>query len=283
MIFHRMRGLKKQSTTGRVRHRRRLGVLEGLEGRVLLTGSPTIYTVDLTSDTGSGSNNKGDLLYCVTQANANPNAAGSEIQFDPMVFNAAAPKRITLANTLVLDETAGPEMIVGPGASVVTISGNNAVQVFSVLGDTMAALSGLTVSQGNTNQDGGGINNQGTLTVTSCTFGNNSTIGTGGGIANDGTLTITNSTFETNSAGFGGGIENEGTLSVIGSTIEHNTATFGGGIDNDENGTLTLTTTTFSLNTATSRGGGIFNSGASPLTVSGSTFSSNSAGPGPGR
>ena len=117
MIFHRMRGLNKQSTTGRTRHRRRLGVLEGLEGRVLLSGSPTIYTVDLTSDTGSGSNNKGDLLYCVTQANANSNAAGSEIQFDPTVFNAAAPKTITLANALVLDETAGSEVIDGPGGA----------------------------------------------------------------------------------------------------------------------------------------------------------------------
>ena len=163
-----------------------------------------------------------------------------------------------------------------------TISGNNAVQVFSVSSDTGAALSGLTISQGNTNQGGGGINNQGTLTVTSCTFSNNSTIATGGGIENDGTLTITNSMFETNSAEFGGGIENEGTLSVTGSTIESNTAAFGGGIDNDENGTLTLTSTTFSLNTATSHGGGIFNSGASPLTVTGGTFSDNSAQSGGG-
>ena len=257
-------------------------MLEGLEARALLSGSPTVFTVDLTSDNGTGSGTTGDLPYCITHANANTSSAGSEIQFDPTVFNPAAPKTITLANALVLDETAGPEAIDGPGASSVTISGNNAVEVFRVLGDSTATLSGLTVSQGNTNQGGGGIDNGGVLTVTSCTFSNNSTTATGGGIENDGTLTITNSMFETNSAEFGGGIENEGTLSVTGSTIESNTAAFGGGIDNDENGALTLTSTTFSLNTATSRGGGISNSGASPLTVTGGTFSDNSAQSGGG-
>jgi hypothetical protein len=262
--------------------RRRISVLEALEPRTLLTGSPTIFTVDLTSDAGTGSDNKGDLLYCVAQANANTNTAGSEIEFDPTVFNAAAPKTVTLANTLVLDETAGPEVIDGPGASVVTISGNNAVEAFSVEGDSTPTLSGLTVSKGDTNQGGGGIDNSGVLTVTNCAFSNNSTTAAGGGIENDGTLSITSSTFETNSAEFGGGIENEGTLSVAGSTIESNTATFGGGIDNDENGTLTLTSTTFSLNFATGRGGGIFNSGASPLTVTGSKFSNNSAQSGGG-
>jgi hypothetical protein len=281
MIRHRMRDWKAWSPSApnkeRARHRRRHCVLEGLEGRTLLSGSPTVFTVDLTSDNGTGSGTTGDPLYCITHANANTNTLGSEIQFDPTVFNSAAPKTITLANALVLDETAGREVIDGPGASVVTISGNNAVQVFSVSSDTQAALTGLTVSQGNTNQGGGGINNQGTLTVTSCTFSNNSTTATGGGIENDGTLTITNSTFETNSAEFGGGIENEGTLSVTGSTIESNAAAFGGGIDNDENGALTLTSTTVSSNTATSRGGGIFNSGVSPLTVTGGTFSNNSA------
>jgi predicted outer membrane repeat protein len=262
--------------------RRRISVLEALEARTLLSGSPTIFTVDLTSDAGTGSDNKGDLLYCVTQANANTNAAGSEIQFAPTVFKAAAPQTVTLAKTLVLDETAGPEVIDGPGASVVTISGNNAVQVISVLGDSTATLSGLTVAEGNTNQGGGGIDNGGVLTVTNCAFSNNSTTAAGGGIENDGTLSITSSTFLSNSAGFGGGIENERTLSVTGSTIESNTATFGGGIDNDENGTLTLTTTTFSSNSATGRGGGIFNSGPSPLTVTGSTFSNNSARSGGG-
>ena len=63
---------------------------------------PTIYTVDLTSASGTGSGNTGDLVYAVGLANANPNIAGSEIEFDPSVFS--SPRTITLAATLVLSE-----------------------------------------------------------------------------------------------------------------------------------------------------------------------------------
>ncbi len=135
MFRHMLRGLEMRARAARrrshVRHGNRLWALEGLEDRVLLSGT-TIFTVDLTSANGTGSGTTGDLRYCVSQANANPNTAGSEIQFDPTVFNPATPKTITLSSTLELTETAGPETIDGPGASVVTISGNNAVEVFSV-------------------------------------------------------------------------------------------------------------------------------------------------------
>ncbi len=62
-----------------------LGV-ECLEDRVLLAGRPTAYTVNLTSATGQGDGNSGDLVYVVTQANKNSNPAGSLITFDPAVF-----------------------------------------------------------------------------------------------------------------------------------------------------------------------------------------------------
>jgi hypothetical protein len=42
------------------------------------------------------------------------------------------PQTITLTGTLELSEIAGPEVIDGPGASVVTISGGNAARVFQV-------------------------------------------------------------------------------------------------------------------------------------------------------
>ncbi len=251
-------------------------MLEGLENRTLLSGSPTIYTVDLTTDTGTGSDNKGDLLYCITQANANTNAAGSEIEFDPTVFQVATQQSITLSATLDLLETAGPEVIDGPGASDLKITGNDTVQVFSVSSDTTATLSGLTIWGGMTNQDGGGIDNLGTVTVTSCTF-NSNTGSAGGGVANDGMMTITNSTLVNNSADFGGGIENEGTLTVTGSQFQTNTATFGGGVDNEDGGTATLTSTTLTSNSASSFGGGIYYSGTSPLTVTNCTLSKNTA------
>ena len=84
-----------------------------LEERALLSGSPTYYTVNLTSDTGASSGTdaatgdpSGDILWAVTQANANPNTAGSVVNFDPTVF--ATPQTITLSGTLELSESAGP-------------------------------------------------------------------------------------------------------------------------------------------------------------------------------
>ena len=241
--------------------------------RPVVSASPTVYIVDLTSDTGaSTSATEGDILYCVTQANANTNLAGSEIEFDPTVFSAATPQTITLSSTLELNPPSGPELIEGPGASIVTVSGNGgvgAIDVFSVDNDVTATLSGLTISHGDI-----GIDNAGTLTVTNCTIDNN----LGGGIANTGTMTVTNSTIDDNgeavSGTFGGGIDNTGTLTVTDCTLSGNSAGAGGGIDNS--GPLTITGSTLSGNSAKVFGGGIDNS--APLTVTGSTIEENSVG-----
>lgn len=63
-----------------------------------------------------------------------------------------------------------------------------------------------------------------------------------------------------------------GTLSVSGITIEDGLADAGGGIYNG--GTLTITASTLSENSASDAGGGIYNSGT--LTISASTLSGNS-------
>ncbi len=98
------------------------------------------------------------------------------IQFDPTVFSASTPQTITLTSTLELSGPSGPEVIEGPGANVVTISGNNAVQVFHVGSATTATITGLTIADGNggANHSGSGIDNQGMLTVAGCTIADNS-------------------------------------------------------------------------------------------------------------
>ena len=156
--------------------------------------------------------------------------------------------------------------IQGPGAGLLTISGNNATTVFTINSGSVT-ISGLTVAYGSAsaNQAGGGIQILGgTVTVTACTLSNNSAA-SGGGIANSGTLIVSNSTFSGNSAGtYGGSIENRGTLTVTNSTFSGNSATYGGAIDN-ESGAATLDNTTVSANSAESSGGGIFNNtGSSP-------------------
>ena len=241
--------------------------------RPVVTSSPTVYIVDLTSDSGaSTSADEGDILYCVTQANANTNLAGSEIEFDPTLFSTATPQTIKLSSTLVLSPPSGPEVIEGPGASIVTVSGNGGVGVvgvFSVAGGVTVSLSGLSISQGDV-----GIANAGTLTVTNSTIDNN----LGGGIDNTGTMTVTNSTIDNNGAavsGFlGGGIDNTGTMTVTDCTLSGNSAGSGGGIDNS--GPMTITGGTLSGNSAKVFGGAIDN--YAQLTITGSTIEENSVG-----
>ena len=102
------------------------------------------------------------------------------------------------------------------------------------------------------------------MSLTSVTVSGNSAGGQlGGGILNQGTLTLTNSTVSGNSSTFstsplggtgGGGIHNDnsGTMTLINSTVSGNT---GGGIRSD--GTMTMTNSTVSGNTAEFSGDGI--------------------------
>ena len=253
----------------------------------MLSGTPTVYTVDLTSADGAGSNSSGDLVFVIKQANGNTNPAGSEIRFDPAVFS--TPKTITLSSTLELSEPVGPEVIDGPGASLVTISGNKKVGVFQVDQGVTATIAGLTISGGSA-EFGAGIYDKGILTVDSSTISNNVATGPGGGIYILGLfyfveVAVNSSTIASNSAVTGGGIQNDsGLLNVSGSLISGNSADFGGGIYNTGTGgnallgTATVTTCTISGNSANPTngyGGGIDNSGI--MHVTSSTISSNTA------
>ncbi len=208
----------------------------------------TTYTVtDLTdsaTDTGS-------IRYAVNQVNAG--TGGDTIDFS----GAGASGTITLTNgTLLIKQSV---TITGPGANLLTISGNKLYEVFLINSGVTASISGLTIANGSSS-NGGGIANYATLTVSNSTFSGNSA--SGGGIFNDsGTLTVSNSTFSgnTTNGGYGGGIYNKGgTSTVSNSTFSGNTAGLGGGILNN-GGTLKVSNSTFSGNTAQS-GGGIANS-----------------------
>jgi len=118
---------------------------------------------------------------------------------------------------------------------------------------------------------GGGVYNTGTLSIINGTIIGNSAstpdtyadMGWGGGIANFGTATVTRSNISDNftgRAGMGGGIMNyNGTLTLTSSIVSLNTAGVGGGISNS-NGTLTVLDCIISDNLARSGvGGGIQN------------------------
>ncbi|WP_165233844.1 right-handed parallel beta-helix repeat-containing protein [Aquisphaera insulae] len=280
-------GSRRPASLARQRARRggRIGVLERLEARSLLSGTPTLYTV---TDLGDRVDDLGSLRHAIAAANADANPAGSLVTFDPALFD--APRTIGLASTLELSGTAGPMVIQGPGAGLLTISGNDAVRVMQVDAGVVGTISGLTVSRGlaptvGLAGVGGGLYNAGTLEARGITVRDCSALpGYGGGIYNAGTMTIVGSTIAGNRTVFsGGGIWNDTgrTMTIVGSTISGNTTTtFGGGIYNS--GTLGIVGSTLSGNTSGYDAGAIENTSDGRLTITSSTLAGNSSGNGAG-
>ena len=104
---------------------------------------------------------------------------------------------------------------------------------------------------------GGGLKNDGTLTLTNCTVSDNTNAGFGGGINNpSGTLVINSCTFSDNTADRGTGVMSgsggSATLSITNSTFTGNTARVGAAIDVWTG--MTMTSSTLSGNTATAGG-----------------------------
>ena len=142
----------------------------------------------------------------------------------------------------------------------------------------MTTLSGLTISGGNSQTNGGGVlvEYDSTLTITNSAISDNTTLGGGGGIFNEGALTVSGTTIEDNSGGgYGGGIDNYGlgTLAVTGgTTIEDNTASDDGGGGIGSYGTLTVSDGSTIANNV---GGGISGYGPGPTTIVDSTIEDN--------
>jgi predicted outer membrane repeat protein len=189
---------------------------------------------------------------------------------------------ITLASTLTI-ESERHVTITGPGAASLSVSGNGSVRVFLIAPEAVVGISGITITGGRSEADGGGIHNTGTLILSQITISGNSSRQLGGGILSSGSLTLSNSAVSANATsgggiGAGGGIYNKGTLAVSNSIISGNdsdgTAGAGGGIYNEFSWTVTTTNSTVSGNSG-KLGGGIYNEGA--LTLTNSTVSGNDA------
>ncbi len=128
----------------RWQRRRSQPTVMALEDRRLLS----TFIVTNTADSGAGS-----LRYEIGLANASTGA--NTIAFDSSVFS--TPQTITLTSSqLELSNTSGTETITGPSVGV-TVSGGGQSQVFKVDSGVTAAISGLTISDGSSLENGGGL------------------------------------------------------------------------------------------------------------------------------
>jgi predicted outer membrane repeat protein len=199
--------------------------LEILEDRL----APAIITVTSPGDTSvvDGAVTLREALLSIDQGsnvNADVNAVGSYGTNDTINFAPSVTGTITLTGDL--PGLTKNIQIDGPGASVLTVSGNNAFDVFSVPGGGTAGISGLTVA--NAFGGVGAIANAGTLTLDGCTVKDSVTTltqnsGAGGVFNSYGTLTINNCTISGDSVNGSEAIGNVfGTLTINNCTVAAN-------------------------------------------------------------
>ncbi len=246
-----------------------VGVTVALAEPAAASGGVTLYVNSSGSNTGNDCTQL--LAPCATVSYAVSQAATG----DTIEVAGTVDDNVTVPSTISTLTISGDE---APTDSPAVLDGADGGTVVTVSNGSNVTLDYLTIQNGSTAGSGGGIENDGTLTVNNSTVtGNSSTGANGAGIDNTGTLTVSNSTISDNVANQnGGGISSEaGTVTVSGTTISGNSAGVnGGGIDLAA-GPGQITDSTITANTAAS-GGGIDN-GSGSLAVADATISSNSS------
>ncbi len=251
------------------------------------TPPPASFVVTNTNDSDSGS-----LRQAVLDANIAPGM--DTITFGPLFDS---PQTITLTSgDIVFDNSVSASVTIeGPSANLLTVNGNNASRIFTILQAPTVVIKNMTLTNGNAtsailDRVGGAISNQGTLTLDGVVVTGNGASASGGGLYNGSgaSITVNGCTVSNNisnsansqnlNSGNGGGIYSAGTsLTISDSSITGNTAqalNFGGGINSD--GTITITDTSMDGNSSVG-GGGIFIRSFATASISRSTISGNMA------
>ncbi|MEV6025221.1 hypothetical protein [Streptomyces sp. NPDC052036] len=216
--------------------------------------------------------------HTVVDCDATPTA------LQPAITAASPGDTLLVRGTCTGPFTIGKDLTLG-GLGRAVLDGNQAGSTVTVGSGAQVHLDGLTITHGRAALLGGGIDNQGTLTVIGSTVRDNTApSGPGGGIHNQGTLTVIGSTVRGNHAlGAGGGINNNGSLTVRDSGVSGNSGDNGGGIFNYLAGqTGTVTRSAVHDNTARVNGGGGIVNAQGQVTVSDSAVYGNTAPSGGG-
>lgn len=202
---------------------------------------------------------------------------GTVITFDPSILG----DTIRLQQEL---QICAEVTILGPGADLLAISGEDVTRILRVMPGSNVEISGLRLVRGNTSegQDGGALLSQGYTRLSHCVLTNNYAADDGGAIAvinSSATIQVDSCIVIDNSCGDDGGAFSciNGTLKIHASTIGNNVSpSSGGGLY--MNGMVTISSSTFSANKATSSGGAIRNVSGGTLMCTNSTFFGNIAG-----
>ncbi|MFQ5613193.1 MAG: choice-of-anchor Q domain-containing protein [Anaerolineae bacterium] len=210
-----------------------------------------VITVTSTADDGPGT-----LRRAIQDA-----APGDEINFD---FTLSGQTIFLTSGQLEIDKDLA---ITGLGAGALTISGNDSSRVIRVTGGATVVISGVTIADGNILGAGGGLWNQGVLTLSHSVVSFNTAQGAdGSGGPTSGPLV---GGLGGNVSGLGGGIYNQGALHLLDSTVTANQVFGGRGGSNSSFGSG-------GGGGGGAMGGGIFNDGGM-LVIANSTLFFNDA------
>lgn len=218
------------------------------------------YTVNSTADPGVG---VCDLSECTLReaiSAANATSSDDVIEFDLSVFSGPSTITLTIGQLSIGAINSGKLTINGPGADILSVSGNDAYRVFQINEGFELEIHGLTITRGFEFFGAGifSLYHSKLSLIDSTVSGNHSSGGAGAGICifDSADTYILNSTIKDNSGvgGPGGGIYaentvNAGKLYVANSTISGNSGSSGGGI-RTENVDLDLRNSTLSGNSA---------------------------------
>lgn len=240
-------------------------------------------TVNTLADSGTGSggaNGTGDLRYCITQTNANAGADTININLiGTILLNSNLPYisgSLTLNGSnqtaLIIDAQNGENRrgfeIDAPAGVVVTIR-NMTIRNGNITSSGIGSGAGVSLISG------------ASLSLESVNIINNTSVDGGAGVyVNGSNLNVQNSRITGNNStlpGAGGGAINffNGTLLMTGTNVSGNTASNGGAIAFAFVSLARIENSSITGNTAV-RGGGIYNA-ASTLRMSNVTVSNNSA------
>lgn len=331
--------MRSGAVIGTSMRRPRLAAATAVVGLAALVAAPHALAASLQARrvTNCDDSGAGSLRQAVQEA-----PPGGTVTFS---VSCPPSSPITLGSTVDITRDV---TIDGSGPGTLAVSGNHDVEVFDIGRGVTATIAGLTIEDGSSpygggvfndgtlvltesavsdnvaGTGGGGIWNRDALTVTDSTLSDNSAgyygggissgprasldvsdsvlsgdsvdaIGVeypeyayGGGIDADGTAAVTDSVFAGDSVdaigggGGGGGIYDGGSLNVTSSTFSDDTAVIALGRTSDDGGgaimnggVLHLSDTTLSGNSTDNDGGGIANSRT--LTVTDSTLADNDA------